>query len=209
MNQELRASSESIPAESSPRYAALVQAIIGGDSAAEQEFVALFLPKVRSMLLARTRNSDITADLVQETIMESLCALRRGNLREAEKLPGFVLAIARNLLNNHFRGAARAPESIEAPDLLPDLNLHHESREREEREQLALDAIGSLEPLDQSILRFTLVDGLKPGVIAARLGISSIVVRQRKLRATRRVIEIVIGRSQSATPRHTKSGREP
>ncbi len=209
MNAEEPEPIDSIPADSSPRYAALVQAIVGGSPAAEQEFVSLFLPKVRTMLLARTRNSDDAADLVQETILESLCALRRGSLREAEKLPGFVLAVARNLLNNHYRGAARAPESIEAPELLPDLTRHDESREREEREQLALEAISSLDSLDESILRLTLVDGLKPGIIAARLGISSDVVRQRKLRATRRVIEIVISRSQSTIPRHTKSGREP
>jgi hypothetical protein len=52
----------------------------------------------------------------------------------------------------------------------------------------------------------TLVDGLKPGVIAERLRLHPDVVRQRKLRATRRVIDLVRGQSQTGSNLHLVTG---
>jgi DNA-directed RNA polymerase specialized sigma24 family protein len=74
--------------------------------------------------------------------------------------------------------------------------------EEQERETLAMNAIASLEPLDKTILQMTLVDGLKPGIIAQRLRLNPDVVRQRKLRATRRVIDFVRRQSQTEKPDH-------
>jgi len=61
--------------------------------------------------------------------------------------------------------------------------------------------------MDKTILQMTLVDGLKPGVIAKRLQLNPDVVRQRKLRATRRVIEFVQRQSQNETPGHSIVGK--
>jgi len=117
-------------------------------------------------------------------------------------LSSFVIAIARNRLNNHFRSSIRAPESLEFPDNLPDLSREADKVEEQERETLAMNAIASLEPLDKTILQMTLVDGLKPGIIAQRLHLNPDVVRQRKLRATRRVIDFVRRQSQTEMPDH-------
>jgi RNA polymerase sigma factor (sigma-70 family) len=180
----------------------LVEAVAQGDRNAERQFVERYQPRVRAMLLARTRNHELTADLVQDVMIEALCALRRSQLREASKLTPFVLGIARNLLNGHFRAASRQPDSLDLPDDLPDLNPAASRLEDEERESAAMHALSRLEPLDRSILRMTLVDGLKPGVIAQRLRLKPDVVRQRKLRATRRLIDFLDGRSQIASPVH-------
>jgi DNA-directed RNA polymerase specialized sigma24 family protein len=94
----------------------LVLAIASGDREAERTFVLQYLPRVRAMLLARTRNPDLAADLQQDVMIEAICALRRGQLREVAKLSSFVLGIARNLLNGHFESAARQPVSLEFPD---------------------------------------------------------------------------------------------
>ena len=68
-------------------------------------------------------------------------------------------------------------------------------------------AIETLDDVDRSILQMTLVEGLKPGAIGARLRLNPEVVRQRKLRATRRVMEIVRGESQSGPADHIPAGR--
>jgi len=174
-----------------------VRAIVDGDREAEQAFAARYLRPVRAMLLARSRNADMTADLVQDVMIEAICALRRGQMREPAKLSSFVLAIARNRLNNYYRSSTRSPESLEFPDNLPDLSSSEERLEEQERETRALNAISILEPLDKTILQMTLADGLKPGIIAQRLGLNPDVVRQRKLRATRRVIDFVRSPSQT------------
>jgi len=185
----------------------LVQAIVEGNREAEREFAVRYLRPVRAMLLARTRNSDLAADLLQDTLIEALCSLRRGLLREPAKLTSFVISVARNVMNSYFRGAVRCPDSLEFPDNLPDLSSVSNRMEDREREALALNAISSLEPLDQEILQMTLIDGLKPGVIAQRLHLDPDVVRQRKLRATRRVIEFVRNQSQTYSAAHFISGK--
>lgn len=188
--------------------ASLVHSISAGDRNAEQVFVARFQPRVRAMLQARTRNSDYVADLLQDVLIESICALRRGQLREPSKLTPFVLGIARNLLNGHFRGAARQPEPLEFPDQLPDLSSASLELEDQNRQVTAMHAISSLDLVDRTILQLTLVEGLKPGVIAQRLELSSDVVRQRKLRATRKVVDFVRGQSQNASSIHIIPGRK-
>jgi RNA polymerase sigma factor (sigma-70 family) len=186
----------------------LVEAMGTGDREAEQEFVDRYHSRLRAMLLARTRNPDLTGDLVQDVLIEALCALRRGQLREPTKLSAFVIGIARNVLNSHFRGAARQPESIEAPEDLPDLRSSVREIEDRQREAIAMDAISSLEVVDRTILHLTLVDGMKPGAIAERLRLSPDVVRQRKLRATRKIIDFVRGQSQKEPPVYIVTGQK-
>jgi RNA polymerase sigma-70 factor (ECF subfamily) len=186
--------------------AGLVRAIAAGDRHAEQAFVDRYLPPVRAMLLARSRNPDLALDLRQDVMIEALCALRAGRLNDPEKLTHFVIGIARNLLNNHFRSARRT-EPIEAPEDLPDLSCATQAVEDEQRSQRALHAISSLDRVDRDILLMTLVEGLKPGAIAERLGLSNDVVRQRKQRATRRVIDLVRPMSQNPPGGHFIVGR--
>ena len=187
----------------------LVRALAEGNPEAEREFALRFLPRVRAMLRARSRNADLTADLVQDVMIESICALRRGKLREPSKLTAFVLAIARNILYSHFNNASRQPESLEFPDELPDLKSVSDYVELEDRRILAMEAIAQLDPFDKAILHLTLVEGLKPGLIAERLGLSPDVVRQRKVRATRRVAESVASRSQNSILLHYTTGKKP
>lgn len=188
--------------DASQKNERLVQAIACGDHEAERTFVLQYLPKVRAMLLARTRNAELTADLQQDVMLEALCALRRGQLREAAKLSAFVLGIARNLLNSHFKSAARQPVSLEFPDHLPDLTQTMDVFAERQEGELAQRAIASLGQVDQAILHMTLVEGLKPGAIAELLHLSSDVVRQRKVRATRKVVDFVSKLSQNKSATH-------
>lgn len=160
-----------------------VERIAQGDPAAEEAFVRQFEPKVRMMTRMRVRNEETARDLTQEILMASLEALRKGALREADKLAGFVHGVGRNLINNYFR--SRDPEPVREP-LESDLVWIEEDRDHRNLVQRELE---QLEPLDRKILLMTLVEGAKPGEIAAKLQVSGDVVRQRKLRATRRIAE--------------------
>ena len=188
--------------------AALVAAIASGSRDSESVFVARYLPKVRTLLIVRSRNPDLALDLQQDVMIEALCALRKGQLRDAERLPAFVAGIARNVLNSHFRGQSRLPLHEELPEEIADTIEKNplDSEAAEERRRIAQQTIASLNDVDRSILQMTLVDDLKPGLIAERLGLNPDVVRQRKLRATRRVIEIVRDLSQSGNVSHKETG---
>jgi RNA polymerase sigma factor (sigma-70 family) len=194
------------PAASLSESARLVRAIAAGDHDAERQFAERYMPPVRAMLMARVRDADLAGDLKQDVMIEALCALRKGQILDAEKLTQFVLGIARNCLNNYFRSSRRVI-AVELPEDIPDLKNGAFHREEMDQENSALRAIESLDRLDRAILQMTLVDGLKPGVIATQLHINPDVVRQRKLRATRRVIDFLKRESQSSPGRHIQPGR--
>jgi RNA polymerase sigma-70 factor (ECF subfamily) len=179
------------PVEPAQQEEQLVLAIASGDPEAEHSFVLQYLPKVKAMLLARTRDPDLAADLQQDVMIEAICALRRGQLRDAAKLSAFVRGIARNLLMRHFQKTSRQPASLEFPDDLPDLAAATDTIAEQQKQDLIRHCISSLEPVDRSILELTLVEGLKPGAIAKRLRLSSGVVRQRKVRAIRKIVDFV------------------
>jgi RNA polymerase sigma-70 factor, ECF subfamily len=175
--------SEALPPE---ELAALLATIAAGDTAAETTLIRHFLPRVRAQLLARTRNPDVARDLTQETLMALLQAARRGQVREPDRVAAFVAGIARNVANNHLRGVkARAEAPLEE---LPGDPMTADDHDRTERQALLSRALDELSPSDRQILLMTLVDGLKPGEIAGRLGLNPDVVRTRKSRAQRRVV---------------------
>src|SRR5208337_3475235 len=136
MNGELGDRAGTLADQAAQANVRQVLAIAAGDREAEREFAERYLPRVRAMLLARSRDVDLTADLQQEVMIEAICALRKGQLRESSKLTPFVLAIARNVLNSHYRGAARQPEPLEFPDDLPDLSSATAQLEDKQREAL-------------------------------------------------------------------------
>ena len=75
-----------------------------------------------------------------------------------------------------------------------------------DREQLEIvdRALSELKPDEREIVRLTLVDGLKPGQIAARTGCTSEVVRKRKSRAFERLRRAIQDRSRTPRSDHNE-----
>ena len=189
---------------SAEQMAGLAERILTGDRAAEDNLLRHFTPRIYALLCARTRDREASRDLLHDTLLALIGALRNGQLREPEKLTAFILGIARNTAHSFIRsGLRRREEPLEVEPVLP----ASDSTEENERQRHLEQALAGLDPTDREILRLTLVEGFKPGVIAKALGMSSDVVRQRKTRATRKMAEYVqnISRGASQTlsgPRH-------
>ena len=165
----------------------LVTRIQGGDAAAEARLVDLFSPAVRAMTRIRSRRAVDDQDVCQDVMIAAITAIRRGQLRHAERLGGFIAAIARNLINNQLRLQTSRPVVPLADDAaIADLREEMTRRERTRALRLALDEMGRD---DRQVLMLTLVEGLKSGEIANRLGLSPDVVRTRKTRAIKRLTE--------------------
>ena len=174
--------------------AALALRVQEGDSSAENELARLFHRRVLMMTRSRVRNPETARDLTQEVLMAVVLALRKGKVREGEKLAAFVYGTARNVVNGFFR--SRPPECVplfpeaatsDADDVVQDL---HERA-------LMQRVMQHLDDSDRRILSLTLVEGLKPGEIAKRLNLSSEVVRARKSRAVKRAVECLKDSSTS------------
>ena len=165
---------------------AIIDRIFAGDASAEEELIARFQQRVRLYVAVRTSHPDYADEVTQETMLAAVLALREGKVREPEHLAAFILGIARNQLADAIRKQARRktmplPEGYDCP--APN------SEQDPELVESARKEIETLEPGDRRILWLTLIDGFKPGEIAAQVGMSAELVRQRKSRALRKIVE--------------------
>jgi len=168
----------------------LAERIQLGERSAEEAFVDHFYERVYAIALVRTRDREAARDLAQDIMLAVLCTLREGRLRDQTGLAGYVCATARNRIHLFFR--TRREVDFDPPRAPAVDQLDPEKRfEDAERRRLARRTIERLNSADRQILRLTLVEGLKPGQIAVRLGLTPEVIRKRKSRAVRRAREAI------------------
>jgi len=100
----------------------IVRRIIAGDPAAEDEVVRRYEHGVAVIIDHIVRSQSATEDASQETFRIVIEKLRRGNLRQPERLSGFVCSVARNTAIEHIRRAKRSNSREESGDAerLPD-----------------------------------------------------------------------------------------
>jgi RNA polymerase sigma factor (sigma-70 family) len=169
---------------------ALVRRIGEGERAAEAELVAHYCDCVFALALARTRDIQAARELVDDVLMAVILTLRRRGVREPARLSGFVRGTAVNMINGYVRSARRQLRTVPLDGEF-DSQDPADAYERLDWDDLSDRAIGLLNGRDRQILQLSLVDGLKPAEIAARIGLSAIVVRQRKCRALRAIFMLL------------------
>lgn len=160
-----------------------------GKDSAEDDLVRLFHKRVLTMTSSRVRDIETARDLTQEVLMAVILAIRQNRIREGEKLAAYVFGTARNLINGHFR--SKPPDHLPLPQ---DLSTGGDFLENLHARFLMGRLLSSLDAADRRVLALALVEGLKPGEIARRLGLSSVAVRARKSRAIKKAIERFAGR---------------
>jgi RNA polymerase sigma-70 factor, ECF subfamily len=170
--------------------AGLVSRILAGERSAEEELVRRYSRGVSIIIGQSLTDPAAAADVYQETFRLVLLKVRAGEVREPERLAGFVCGIARSLVIEHFRGTARLKARYEGePDRqLPSAEPSQLDRLlREERAALARKVLSELpSDRDRKILyRFYIEDDEKDD-ICADLGISALHFNQVISRARQR-----------------------
>jgi RNA polymerase sigma factor (sigma-70 family) len=190
------------------RWDELARGVASGDPASEEDFVRTFHPQVSAMTAGRIRDRETARELVQEVLMGVIQALRKGLVREPEKLPAFVIGTARNVIRHRLQELALhpTPASLE-PDLAAPGSLRSPSPqefevEEEERRATARRELQKLKPLDRHILYLTLAEGLKPQEIAREVGLKAEVVRNRKSRALKVIQRKMVRLIRNGRPGH-------
>ena len=149
---------------------------------------------VRAMALRMLGDHDDAEDVMQETMLRTVEALREGRFQGDRSLGAFVRGIARHVIADHLRARNRgvlrwtlglSPRS-RAPDGLSALV----SREEQDRLRRALDQLTSS---DRELLRLSFFEGMTPARIAERSGETSERVRKRKSRALGRLRAAFLG----------------
>lgn len=125
--------------------AGLVHRIASGDTAAEAELVSSVSRTLRFLAGRVTRREADAEDLVQETLLRALEKIRRGEVREPERLAGFLRSLLKNLAVQGYRrrhhdaerSDAELPEAADARSSGPLARLLGAERIRITREVLA------------------------------------------------------------------------
>jgi len=104
------------PSGSEQQSPSLAELIRSGDAGAEQELVLRYSRGVKAILRNAAADRSVVDDLHQETFRIALEKIRRGDLREASGLGGFIASLARNLATDYFR-RSRRPDSRDAATL--------------------------------------------------------------------------------------------
>jgi RNA polymerase sigma factor (sigma-70 family) len=195
-------------ATSAEELRSLAERIRQGDAAAETALVREFTERIFVMGLMRTHDREAARELVQDVLVAVIGALRKGQLQDKDKLAAFVHGTARNLINNRLRLENQRPPLEPLSDDLTQASLT-EQLEDAERVRLVHQALERLGHEDRKILLMTLVEGRKPGEIAVALGLTAEVVRTRKLRAVKKIADLVkkkMSRTQANLP-HSYKGK--
>jgi RNA polymerase sigma-70 factor (ECF subfamily) len=86
----------------------IVQRIIAGDSEAEAEVVRRYARGVSVIIERIIRSQTASDDVSQDTFKIVLAKIRSGDLRQPERLSGFVCSVARNAAIDYVRRARYA-----------------------------------------------------------------------------------------------------
>jgi RNA polymerase sigma factor (sigma-70 family) len=179
----------------------LAERIVEGDREAENDLVRYFSPRILAMLCARTRDREASRDLLHDVLITVLRALRNRQLRQLDRLAAFIQGITRNTAQSYARGRPLREQPLAEE---PPAAGSGDAVEESQRAELVRLALKELDPTDREILLRTLVEGQKSGLIARALGLDSVVVRQRKSRATRKVAEFI----RNAVTKHRAEATE-
>lgn len=171
-----------------PPNAELVARIQAGSEAAGDDLVSRFGRGVRIILGRVVRQAPAVDDLYQDTFRLVLEKVRHGELRDPDRLPGFVASLARNLAIDSLRRQVRLKaEDVEAVEHFADPGPSPLERLLAgERAALARRVIGELGDRDREVLyQFYIAEEAKES-ICRRLDLSSLHFNRVLHRARRR-----------------------
>lgn len=171
--------------------AELVRRIAAGDRSASDELIGRYSRGVRFVLNGLVSERALVDDLYQDTFWLVLEKIKAGEVREPERLAGFICSVARNLALGHFRRSSRRGESRQVDsDTTPIPSPSPSQLDqllREEKGRMARHVLDMMpSERDRTVLmRFYVAEDEKE-VICSDLGLSSLLFNQILFRARER-----------------------
>lgn len=192
--QVVRLDPENLGTES----AELVRRIVAGDSGAEGDLVRSYTRGV-SLIIQRTVRSQFAAeDLSQDTFKKVLEKIRAGELRDPERLSGYVCAVARFVAIDHVRRANKLTKreaSLDAEDISDNAPSPLDEILNQERTRVVRQIISELKiPRDRKLLFRYYVAEEDKDKICADLHLTRVQFNNVISRATARFKELYVKR---------------
>jgi RNA polymerase sigma-70 factor, ECF subfamily len=140
------------------------------------------LQAVHAFVLARTRDRDLAADLVQETLLRAWRNIGEVGGLEADRQRAWLVAVARNLVIDRSRRARTELAAMDRAGRLPEAAAPADPADQAQvaRDVAAVDrAITALPEDDRELLSLQVIGGLTSAQIGKLMGEPAGTVRYR------------------------------
>jgi RNA polymerase sigma-70 factor (ECF subfamily) len=179
--------------ETSPSWVAIVALIRAGDPCGMEQLYEVFNTGIRFYLCRQLGPQDLD-DKVHDAFLTITQSIRRGDLREPERLMGYVRTVIRRHVAGYISAAMESRRSMVDADRSVILRDRHSDPERKAIEgqniELAMRVLNTLPWRDREVLvRFYLKEQ-SPCQICRDLGLTPTQFRLTKSRAKARFTEL-------------------
>lgn len=161
-------------------------------------FVGYFSPLLRMKARNKRLPGDGIEDVVQETFLRVQSAIRKGEIRQPDRLGAYVNSVCNNVISENHREIARNRhddvDGVEATD--PEKNTEDSILQRE-REEGVHQVLRELTPKDRAILRACFFEDLEHKEICRRFKIKPEYMR------------VLLHRAKRAFKKHYKPPKPP
>jgi RNA polymerase sigma-70 factor (ECF subfamily) len=193
MNSEADPGVRSGAGPSNPSWSLLVERIRASDPSAMEELYAVFAKGLRYYLWRQVGPQDLD-DRVHDIFLIITQSIQRGELREPERLMGFVRTVARRQVAATIGAAVQARRNQVDVETRLNVSDQHPDPERQviqqQNQELAMRVLGSLHQRDREVLmRFYLREQL-PEQICREMDLTPTQFRLIKTRAKARFTEL-------------------
>ena len=175
--------------------------VTAGDADAEAELVRRYKDGIAIIIQRIVHNESTAEDLSQETFRIALEKIRKGDVREPEKLSGFICGVARNLAIDSARKTRRSAsqQDVGNADLIRDPQPDQfEQLWRKERAEIVREMINELKSKrDREVLFRHYIAEEDKDSICADLGLTSQQFNSVIFRALKRYKEIYLKRFEN------------
>jgi len=171
----------------------LVERIRTGDASGMEELYRVFSKGIRFFLCRQVGPQDLD-DKVHDIFLIITQAIRRGELRDPERLMGYVRTIVRRQVAAHIDDAVQARRNQSDVDFNVTLTGHEPSPERRiidrQNVDLAMRILGSLHKRDREVLVRFYLQEQAPTQICTEMALTETQFRLIKSRAKARFGEL-------------------
>jgi len=176
-----------------PPWSELVEQIRNGDPSALEQMYHIFSTGVRFYLCRQLGPQDLD-DRVHDVFLIIVQSIQNGELREPERLMGYVHTIVRRQVAAQIDDNVRARRSQADLDFGKNLSDHRPNPERSaiehENEELAMRILNSLPKRDREVLARFYLEEQPPDRICREMGLTETQFRLVKSRAKARFGEL-------------------
>jgi RNA polymerase sigma factor (sigma-70 family) len=176
-----------------PPWTGLVEQIRNGDPSGLEQMYRIFSTGVRFYLCRQLGPQDLD-DKVHDVFLIIVQSIQKGELREPERLMGYVRTIVRRQVAAQIDDNVRARHNHADLDFGMTLSDHHPNPERSaiehENAELAMRILNSLPKRDREILARFYLEEQPPDQICREMGLTETQFRLVKSRAKARFGEL-------------------